>query len=232
LSVHLPAARPAATTSLRISELFLSIQGEGPSAGTPAHFLRLQGCSVGCAWCDTKYSWDPAGGIATERESLWMRARSLGDAPLLVITGGEPLEHPGFDSILGEALERWPRIEVETSGIAPPPRSHPALAWNVSPKLPTATPRWRETWRHAAAWLAEPRATFKIVVAEPSDLEDALRLLREHAIPASRVMLMPEGMTDDALRKRAAWLAEACKQHGFRLSPRLHVWMWGARRGV
>ena len=49
--------------SVRISELFHSIQGEGPSAGTPAHFLRLQGCDVGCTWCDSKYTWDPAGGI-------------------------------------------------------------------------------------------------------------------------------------------------------------------------
>lgn len=232
MSLHPPAARAAVTTSLRISELFLSIQGEGPSAGTPAHFLRLQGCDVGCAWCDTKYSWDAGGGVAIEPAALWERARVLGEAPLLVITGGEPLEHPGFELILGEALERWPRVEIETSGIMPPPRSHASLTWNVSPKLPSATPRWHETWRHAAAWLAEPRATFKIVVAEPSDLDDALRLLREHAIPPARVMLMPEGMTDDTLRKRAAWLAEACKQHRIRMSPRLHVWMWGARRGV
>jgi organic radical activating enzyme len=222
----------AATTSLRISELFLSIQGEGPSAGTPAHFLRLQGCDVGCTWCDTKYSWASSGGFAVLPQALWERAHALGEAPLLVITGGEPLEHQAFESILDEALERWPCVEVETSGIAPPPRSHGSLAWNVSPKLPSATPRWRETWRHTAAWLAEPRATFKIVVAETSDLEDALHLLRDHAVPSSRVMLMPEGMTDETLRMRAAWLAEACKQHGFRLSPRLHIWMWGARRGV
>ena len=76
---------------LRVSETFLSLQGEGPSAGVPAHFLRLQGCDVGCAWCDTKYSWDAAGGAAMEPAAAVAALRALGEAPLLVVTGGEPL---------------------------------------------------------------------------------------------------------------------------------------------
>jgi len=217
---------------LRAGEVFLSIQGEGPSAGTPAHFVRLQGCSVGCRWCDTKYSWDPANGGPFEPDTLLDQARDLGEAPLLVVTGGEPLESPGLGPLLERALERWERIEVETSGLAPPPLSHPRLFWNVSPKLPSATPRWEQTWAHVAAWLAEPNAIFKIVVGEAPDPDDALRLVARHALPATRVMLMPEGYTDRGLRERSVALAEICKRHGFRLSPRLHVWMWGARRGV
>ncbi len=220
------------TATLRISEIFLSLQGEGPSAGTPAHFVRLQGCDVGCHWCDTKYAWDASGGREVEPEHLWEEARALGQAPLLVVTGGEPLEHPGITRLLSAAVERWPRVEVETSGVEPPALSHPRLAWNVSPKLPSATPGWERTWRHAAAWVAEPRATFKIVVGDPPDLEDARRLIAAHALPRERVMLMPEGITDAAVRAHAETLVEACKRDGFRLSPRLQVWMWGARRGV
>jgi len=216
----------------RISEIFLSLQGEGPSAGAPAHFVRLQGCDVGCAWCDTKYTWEFAGGRDLEAEQVWSEARALGEAPLLVLTGGEPLEHPDVMALIAGALERWSRVEVETSGIAPPPLSHPRLAYNVSSKLPSATPRWEDTWRHVEAWKAEPRATFKLVVGAGTDLEDALRMISAHALPRERVMLMPEGMTDDVLRARATTLAEACKRHGLRLSPRLHVWLWGARRGV
>ena len=114
----------------------------------------------------------------------------------------------------------------------PPPRSHERLLWSVSPKLPRATPRWERTWAHIAAWRAEPNATFKIVVGDPPDADDALRLIATHGLPAARVMLMPEGTTDGGMRERAATMAEICKQHGFRLSPRLHVWIWGARRGV
>jgi organic radical activating enzyme len=221
-----------AATPLRVSEVFLSLQGEGPSAGTPAHFVRLQGCSVGCRWCDTKYSWDAAGGRAGTVGELLDEARELGPAPLLVVTGGEPLESQALTPLLELGLERWERVEVETSGVLPPPLSHPRLLWSVSPKLPRATPRWETTWRHAAAWLAEPNATFKVVVGDAPDEDDLLRLLERHGVPAARVMLMPEGYTDDGLRDRSMSLAALCKRHGFRLSPRLHVWLWGARRGV
>ena len=217
---------------MQISETFLSIQGEGPSAGTPAHFLRLQGCDVGCHWCDTKYSWDADGGRDVDEAELWAGLERLGSAPLLVITGGEPLQHPDLDRVLDRALERWPRVEIETSGILPPPRSHPHLFFNVSPKLPSATPRWSETWRHTEAWIAEPGATFKIVVGDPPDPDDLVRLVEERRLPRERLLLMPEGLTDQALKARAATLAALCTRLGARLSPRLHVWIWGARRGV
>lgn len=226
---------------MRVSETFLSLQGEGPSAGTPAHFLRLQGCDVGCTWCDSKYTWDAAGGREATLESTWRALEALGPAPLLVVTGGEPLEHAGIERILAEACARWPRVEVETSGVRPPPPvleplsaalRHDRLFWNVSSKLPSATPRWADTWRHTAAWRAEPNATFKLVVGDPPDADDALRLIAELGLPRDRTMLMPEGMTDAAVRERAARLAELCVREGLRLSPRLHVWMWGARRGV
>ena len=224
-----PAVPPR---TVRVSELFHSLQGEGPSAGMPAHFLRLQGCDVGCVWCDSKYTWDPRGGREAGVDAVISELLALGGAPLLVVTGGEPLAHPGVEALLASALKNWPRLEVETSGLLPPPLRHDRLHYNVSPKLPSATPRAAETWRHAAAWIAEPNATFKLVVGDPPDLDDALRLIREHALPRERVMLMPEGLTDEKLRERARGLAESCKREGLRMSPRLHIWMWGARRGV
>lgn len=216
----------------RISEIFHSLQGEGPSAGTPALFVRLQGCDVACAWCDSRYTWPAEGGEPLGLDALIGRAGGRSAADLVVITGGEPLQHPGIAALLERAAERWPRVEVETSGILPPPLARENLHYNVSPKLPSATPRWEATWAHAAAWIAEPRAVFKIVVGQGADADDALRLIDAHRLPRARVMLMPEGLTDARVREGALRLAEICKREGLRLSPRLHVWMWGAKRGV
>lgn len=217
---------------LRVAEAFLSLQGEGPTAGTPAHFLRLQGCDVGCRWCDSRYTWDAAGGADVPLARVFADLRALGDAPLLVVTGGEPLEHDGCRELLAAAVGLWPRVEVETSGLRPPPLGHPRLAYNCSPKLPSATDRWAETWAHAAAFAADPNTTFKIVVGADPDTADALRLAAAHALPRARVVLMPEGLTDAAVRERALALAEVCKREGLRFGARLHVWLWGARRGV
>lgn len=217
---------------LHLSETFLSIQGEGPSAGTPAHFVRLQGCDVGCHWCDSKYTWPSEGGDPASVTEALDRALELGDAPLLVVTGGEPLQHPGVVELLRAALERWPRVEIETSGVLPPPLTHARLFPNVSPKLPSVTPRWSDTWAHTSRWLADANATFKVVVGNAKDIDDAVRLLDEREVPRERVMLMPEGLTDEAVRAHAPAVAEACVRLGFRMSPRLHIWMWGPRRGV
>ena len=232
----IPAGAPTLSpstppTALRVAEAFRSLQGEGPSAGTPAHFLRLQGCDVGCHWCDTKYSWDAAGGLERTVAEAFAVLRSLGEAPLLVVTGGEPLSHPGVDRLLAAAVGQWPRIEVETSGVAPPPLAHERLHYIWSPKLPGVTPRWAETWAHAERFMSDPRTTVKLVVGA-NDHDDALRLVREHRLPRERVMLMPEGLTDVAVREGARTLAPLCQREGLRLSPRLHVWLWGAKRGV
>jgi 7-carboxy-7-deazaguanine synthase len=217
--------------TLRLSETFRSLQGEGPSAGTPAHFLRLQGCDVGCRWCDTRYTWEAAGGRELPLAEALAALRATGDAPLLVVTGGEPLQHPGVDRLLAAAVGQWPRVEVETSGVAPPVLRHGRLAHIWSPKLPGVTERWEETWAHAARFLGDPNTWVKLVVAEGDD-GTAVRLVREWALPRERVMLMPEGLTDPAVRARALALAELCQREGLRLSPRLHVWLWGAKRGV
>ena len=211
--------------------MFRSLQGEGPSAGMPAHFLRLQGCDVGCHWCDTKYTWESSGGRELALADAFAALRALGDAPLLVVTGGEPLTHPGVERLLAAAVGQWPRVEVETSGVSPPPFEHERLHFVWSPKLPSVTPRWAETWSHAARFMSDPRTQVKIVVSA-GDQDDVLRLVREHALPPERVALMPEGLTDAVVRERALALAELCMREGFRLSPRLHVWLWGAKRGV
>ena len=75
-------------------------------------------------------------------------------------------------------------------------------------------------------------AWWKLVVSEPGEIGEVLQLTERFALPRERVLLQPEGLRPEELAARSPWLVEACKAHGFRFSPRLHVLIWGARRGV
>ena len=101
---------------LRVSEVFVSVQGEGVSVGTPSVFVRLQGCSVGCVWCDTKYSWAASGGHETTLDALLAQIAPL-HVDNVVITGGESLEHPAFESLVNALKTAEHRIEVETENV-------------------------------------------------------------------------------------------------------------------
>jgi 7-carboxy-7-deazaguanine synthase len=215
----------------RVAECFFSIQGEGVTAGAPAVFIRLQGCSVGCRWCDTKYSWDPAAGQEVTLGALVDEALAF-PCRRAVITGGEPLESPLF-APLAEAL-RGPgfTIEVETSGILPPPPV-PVDQWNVSLKLEhSGVPEPKRINPEAIGALRALESWWKFVVVERRDVGDVLGLVQRFALPRERILLMPEGVRREEIVERSAWVVEECRRHGFRYSPRLHVLLWGARRGV
>lgn len=217
----------------RVSETFFSIQGEGPTAGLPAVFIRLQGCSVGCSWCDTKYSWDPDGGRAVDIDSLVAQAAAH-PCRRVVVTGGEPLESALFVPLCQALAARGFALEVETSGTLPPPRDVPAgIQWNVSPKLAgSGVPASRRINCHAIGAFRELETWWKFVVVGEEDLAEVLRLTETFALPRDRILLQPEALGRDDLVTRGAWLVEACKRHGLRFSPRLHILLWGARRGV
>jgi 7-carboxy-7-deazaguanine synthase len=224
----------SATVSGRVAEVFYSIQGEGATAGTPAVFARLQGCTVGCAWCDTKYSWDPDAGRPVGLDAL---LAEMADFPCrrAVVTGGEPLESALFAPLASALLARAWLVEVETSGTLPPPSEPDArrIQWNVSVKLAGSRVEEARRIRPDAirAFLAA-EAWWKFVVADEGDLAEVLRLAERFALPRERILLQPEAIRRDDLIARSPWVAEACTRHGFRFSPRLHVMLWGARRGV
>lgn len=217
----------------RVAETFYSIQGEGATAGAPAVFVRLQGCSVGCAWCDTRYSWDPAAGREVELPALLDEVAAF-PCRRVVITGGEPLESPLFAPLVTALAGRGYAIEVETSGTLEPPADvDGGIQWNVSLKLSGSGVAEHVRINPAAirAFLARG-AWWKLVVSERGEIGEVLHLAERFALPRERVLLQPEGLRAEELAARTPWLVELCKAHGFRFSPRLHILIWGARRGV
>ncbi len=216
---------------LRVSEIFTSVQGEGASVGTPSVFVRLQGCTVGCAWCDTRYSWDAAGGEATTLERVVDTVRAAA-VTNVVVTGGEPLEHAAFVPLVSALHALGRRIEVETAGVRTPP-DVPVDQWNVSVKLAhSGVPDAVRVNAQAIARFRDAGAWFKFVVATEEDVADVVRLQRAHDLPAARILLMPLGMRRAEQEALTPAVIAWCVRHGFRFSPRLHILVWGPKRGV
>lgn len=223
-------------------EVFFSVQGEGASAGVPAVFLRLAGCNLACRWCDTRYAWDwdprdaDRHAVHLSTEELAAAVQSYG-CRRLVVTGGEPLlQARPLAPLLRHLQRRDYVVEVETNCTIVPEQALVEVVhqWNVSPKLENSgVPQpSRESPRCYELFRSLRRAWFKFVVREEADIAEVLALAGRYRLPPGRVMLMPEGRDAPQVLERSRWLAEACKRHGFRLSPRLHVLLWGGRRGV
>jgi len=231
-------------------EIFASLQGEGPSTGVPVAFVRLSRCNLACTWCDTAYTWHFEGDNRPHRDNATF-ARKANQVTLdavdvadriarlgqnrLVITGGEPLLQ---GSALARMLEHLPDIavEIETNGTtAAPPRLDVRVdQYNVSPKLTHSGNPGELALipERLDSYALDARAFFKFVIASPGDVEEVVDLQRRHAIPPGRIFLMAEGTTSAALRERQAWLSDLCLEHGFRMSDRLHIHLYGDERGT
>jgi organic radical activating enzyme len=204
-------------------------------------FLRLATCNLACSWCDTKYTWDWQH-FSFEKEVALLnpeqvQERILGfGCPHLVITGGEPLlQQDELSPVVSALNRRGFYCEVETNGtIYPTPDLVRDISqWNVSPKLQNsgnATDR-RELPQVLSAFCRLPHAFFKFVVVSPGDVAEVCALRDKYGLPGERIILMPEGRTQEVIKGRSPWVSEACVKEGFRFSTRLHILLWGDERG-
>jgi 7-carboxy-7-deazaguanine synthase len=227
---------------VKVSEIFYSVQGEGILVGTPSVFVRTSGCNLRCVWCDTPYtSWTPEG-------SEWTCAAILDEvrrypARHVVVTGGEPMIAPEMGELTEGLRGLGLHITVETAGTVFVPVACDLMS--ISPKLANSTPWERDGGRWARQHerlRIEPDVLrrlvgaydyqLKFVVAQPEDLPEVQAIVAQTGAASEKVVLMPEGTDADVLRERGRWLVEIAKREGYRFSPRLHIELWGNRRGV
>lgn len=227
---------------MKISEVFSSIQGEGILAGVPSLFVRTSGCNLRCLWCDTPYaSWNPEGeDWPLDRIVDWTLKHPA--FRHVVLTGGEPMIQPELPELARRLNALGLHITIETAGTVFV--ELPCHLLSVSPKLANSTPPDApDGWagRHERLRINEDtllRLTsrydyqLKFVVASPADLDEIHSIVRLCRTPPDRVLLMPEARNRDELHARAAWLVETCKHTGYRYCPRLHIELYGSRRGV
>lgn len=223
-------------------EIFHSIQGEGISAGTPAVFLRLAFCNLRCSWCDTKYTWDWEH-HNKEREVIGMSVQeiverlSVPGCGRLVVTGGEPLiQQKALIELLAALKGKEFYIEIETNGTIVPDGDLICLIdqWNVSPKLENSgNPlHLREIAEVYSFFTNLSSSYFKYVIQAEYDLSEVHDLIGKYNIPRERVILMPEATNEETLIERGRWLAEVCKEEGYKFSTRLQVLLWRNKRGT
>jgi len=233
--------------TLPISEVFLSIQGEGKLSGVPSYFIRTSGCNLRCTWCDTPYaSWSPE-----------FTLRSIGDlcrgavesgARHVVLTGGEPMMFPTIDLLAAGLREAGMHITIETAGTLF--RELPCDLMSISPKLSNSTPAvgdardpkgalrvMHEERRLNVEVLqrlidAYPERQVKFVVSSPRDLGEIEKMLAKLVHWADDdVLLMPEGVTLPSAETKA-WLVAECTRRNWRYCQRLHIELFGNVRGT
>jgi 7-carboxy-7-deazaguanine synthase len=223
---------------MKIAEIFYSIQGEGSLVGVPSVFIRTSGCNLRCSWCDTPYtSWHPEGEEMT-LASILERACSY-PGRYAVVTGGEPMIAPQIGELTGQLRAEGFHITIETAGTVDTDVACDLMS--ISPKLANSTPEGPFAKQHErlrrqpgvlTTLMARGAYQLKFVISERGDLAELQELVQTLNVPAANVILMPEGTSAEVVRQRGLWLAEICKEQGYRFSPRLHVDLYGNLRGV
>jgi 7-carboxy-7-deazaguanine synthase len=227
---------------MRISEIFYSIQGEGILMGVPSVFVRTSGCNLRCTWCDTPYtSWNPDG-------------VDVGFGPILanvrrhwcghvVVTGGEPMIVPEIVELTQKLKGLDQHITVETSGTVFKPVVCDLMS--ISPKLSNSTPydeddgRWadqHERLRYQPDVLRELISSYeyqlKFVVEDKEDIDEIRQIVAEIGADSKRILLMPQGRNRRELAEKSQEVVKMCTALGYRFCPRLHIEIWGDKRGV
>jgi 7-cyano-7-deazaguanosine (preQ0) biosynthesis protein QueE len=233
---------PYTARVLVVSEVFgPTVQGEGPSLGHLAGFVRLGRCNLQCSWCDTPFTWDwskhdPAVELSHREVDEVARDIEVMHVPLVVITGGEPLlQQSHLPPLLERLRSTGHRIEVETAGTLAPSPQLIALVdrFNVSPKLANSGNPLERRYKPDAlrAFATTGSSVFKFVVRDESELDEVAAIVDECALPDASIWIMPEGTDAETLLGRSRTLAEPVIGRGWNLTSRLHILLWSDERG-
>ena len=228
---------------MQLSEIYESKQGEGILVGTPSLFIRTSGCNLRCQFCDTPFtSWNPEGTQILVDELLAQVEQASCDH--VVITGGKPLISKEMVELTNGISRLGKHITIETAGTVF--QNVKCDLMSISPKMSNSTP----SFERAGAWQAKHEKSrinidavqklialsdyqLKFVVQNVEDLAEIDAFLSKlQGVVADRVLLMPEGVTQDVLEERQAWLQPLCESRGNRFCQRQHIFWYGNRRGT
>ncbi|HEX6997966.1 MAG TPA: 7-carboxy-7-deazaguanine synthase QueE [Gammaproteobacteria bacterium] len=213
-------AEAAAEPRLKITEVFLSIQGEAQLAGWPTVFVRLTGCPLRCRYCDTTYAF--TGGEWRTIGALVEEVRGYG-TPYVCVTGGEPLAQPRCLELLRALCDAGFCVSLETSGALDVTGVDPRVARVVDVKTPASGESHRNLWSNFAALRADD--VVKIVICDRADYEWARGLLAKELAGLPCPVLFSPSYGELPPGVLADWILE--DRLGVRLQVQLHKVLWG-----
>ncbi len=217
------AAAPAAR--LRITEIFLSLQGESSSVGWPTVFVRLTGCPLRCGYCDTAYAFE--GGNVESLTDIEARVAAFG-VRHVTVTGGEPLAQPGAIALLERLCDRELDVSLETSGALDISGVDPRVRRIVDIKTPGSGEVQRNRWANLDHLTA--RDEIKFVLCSRGDYDWARLKCDERALwhgPA-QILFSPSAAELPA-RELADWVV--ADRLPVRVQIQLHKHLWGDQPG-
>jgi len=212
--------------SIRVTEIFHSIQGESSFAGQPCVFVRLTGCPLRCHWCDSDYSFN--GGEELPMEEVLARIRAHG-CPLVEVTGGEPLHQPEAFRLIERLCAEGNEVLIETSGavdIAPvDQRAHVIM----DIKCPGSGMTDRMHWENIDRLASKDEAKF--VIKDRADYEWACLILKRYELEQRCTVLFGPVFGELEPRLLAEWILADRLPVRFQLQ--LHKYVWDPNmRGV
>ena len=232
---------PRSVTSLRLTEIFHSVQGEGSTVGLPTTFVRLTGCSLRCSWCDTTYSFH--GGRDWSLDEVMERLRPI-KTKRVCVTGGEPLDQPeACLALMDRLLREGYFVVLETSGsldvgAADKLQPRDMLQLSVDVKCPASHMQKRNRLENLA--LLRPHDQLKFVLSDRRDYDYAKEILAAHPTRAG-VLFQPMWPSPDpvtetklvgepaTLRNVAEWvIADGLD---VRVGTQMHKVIWGHEKG-
>jgi 7-carboxy-7-deazaguanine synthase len=217
-------ADKSSTTTLRLTEVFLSLQGETSRAGLPTVFIRLSGCPLRCRWCDTPYSFQ--GGEAVTLASLLARVADYG-VPTVCVTGGEPLAQKNCPTLLSSLCDAGYSVSLETSGALDISKVDPRVSRIVDIKAPESGEETRNRWENLPH--LTPRDEIKFVLANRADYEWARAVIQAQNLAKVCPILFSPVQGELPPAQLADWIL--ADRLPVRMQMQLHKVLWGNTPG-
>ncbi len=211
--------------SVRITEIFHSLQGEAKTAGIPTVFVRLTGCPLRCQYCDTAYAFE--GGTVQDLEAIVAAVQGF-NCSHVTVTGGEPLAQPGCIELLHRLAELQFEVSLETSGAMPIDDVDARVSIVLDLKTPGSLEEGRNRYENLA--LLKPKDQIKFVLCDRRDYLWARSKMLEFDLQnrVGEVLLSPS-FEELAARDLAEWVLEDALR--VRVQLQLHKLLWGSEPG-